>query len=401
MTRLATIFGLNLLLLTIALGGNGALSNEAAQSPDATITSDASRPGAVKDVIEVSGVLAPEDTVAYYLTTSLPSQTPTPTATATPTPTATSTATPTPTATSSPIPAVTSTPTPPAPQCAGDANANGIGDVVDVMTAASEPGCRAYLPLVVANWRQPWPTTTPTPSPTQACECAGPGGCGATPTPQQTLSKLAMVEANEYWIAYESPTQYALSLAWAGDSLWMADVFKGVFYKVQEGEDGLTIIDTVKVRRDPFMQARDLAWDGDNLWSVHWGDLIRHDMTDPNLGADLWINEGEIGAPNLHHLKAIAWDGEFIWSALDGTIYRHNKTDFEVAETFQVSGTFSPAGMAFRGGDLWVANRSGGFIDRLDSNSFTLLDRYSIVQQPFGLAWSDSNLWVYDWYTNR
>ncbi|MFQ5343944.1 MAG: hypothetical protein ACE5F6_20560, partial [Anaerolineae bacterium] len=347
--------------------------------------------GMVKDVIEVSGVLAPEDTVAYYLTTSLLSQTPT--APATPTPTATLTATPTPTATSSPTPTVTSTPTSPASQCVGDANANGIGDVVDVMTTASESGCRAYLPLVVANWRQPWPT--PTPSPTQACEY------GATPTPQQTLSKLAMVEANEYWIAYESPTQYALSLAWAGDSLWMADLFKGVFYKVQEGADGLTIIETVKVHRDPFMQARDLTWDGHNLWSVHWGDLIRHDMTDPNLGADLWINEGNIGAPHLHHLKAIAWDGEFIWSALDGTLNKHNKTDFEVAETFQVPGTFSPAGMAFHGGDLWVANRSVGFIDRLDSNSFALLSRYSMVQQPFGLAWSDSNLWVYDWYTNR
>jgi hypothetical protein len=40
--------------------------------------------------------------------------------------------------------------------CVGDANANGIGDVVDIMAAATRPGCLVHLPLVVANWRQPW-----------------------------------------------------------------------------------------------------------------------------------------------------------------------------------------------------------------------------------------------------
>jgi hypothetical protein len=47
-----------------------------------------------------------------------------------------------------------------------DANANGIGDVVDIMTTAADADCLLYLPLVVANWRRPWPTATPTASAT-------------------------------------------------------------------------------------------------------------------------------------------------------------------------------------------------------------------------------------------
>ncbi|MFQ5342432.1 MAG: hypothetical protein ACE5F6_12875, partial [Anaerolineae bacterium] len=60
----------------------------------------------------------------------------------------------------------TATPTPPASWCVQDVNANGIGDVVDIQTTASELLCHVYLPLVVANWRQPWPTPTPPPGPT-------------------------------------------------------------------------------------------------------------------------------------------------------------------------------------------------------------------------------------------
>jgi hypothetical protein len=55
-------------------------------------------------------------------------------------------------------------PAPPPDQCVRDANANGIGDVVDIMTTASDLECHVHLPLVVAQWRQPWPTPTPTPS---------------------------------------------------------------------------------------------------------------------------------------------------------------------------------------------------------------------------------------------
>jgi len=64
--------------------------------------------------------------------------------------------------------AATLSPTPPASQCVGDANGNGLGDVVDVMVTAGQPGCWVYLPLVVGNWRRPWPTTTLTPVPSPA-----------------------------------------------------------------------------------------------------------------------------------------------------------------------------------------------------------------------------------------
>ncbi len=56
----------------------------------------------------------------------------------------------------------TATPTPSADQCVRDANGNGQGDIVDIMTTAANEQCLAYLPLVVGYWQQPWPTATPT-----------------------------------------------------------------------------------------------------------------------------------------------------------------------------------------------------------------------------------------------
>ncbi|MFQ5858946.1 MAG: DUF4185 domain-containing protein, partial [Anaerolineae bacterium] len=63
--------------------------------------------------------------------------------------------------TPTPTPTFTPTPTRPATECVVDANGNGMSDVVEIMTTGAEPGRLVYLPVVVANWRQPWPTAPP------------------------------------------------------------------------------------------------------------------------------------------------------------------------------------------------------------------------------------------------
>ncbi|MBS1251250.1 MAG: hypothetical protein MAG451_00281 [Anaerolineales bacterium] len=45
----------------------------------------------------------------------------------------------------------------------GDTNGNGIGDVADIQATASDLPCHVYLPVVAAQWHQPWPTETPSP----------------------------------------------------------------------------------------------------------------------------------------------------------------------------------------------------------------------------------------------
>ncbi len=74
----------------------------------------------------------------------------------------------TPTSTPTATPSPTSTATPSESECVRDANANGIGDIVDIQTMAADLGCLVYLSVVAANWRQPWPTATPTPTPTSS-----------------------------------------------------------------------------------------------------------------------------------------------------------------------------------------------------------------------------------------
>ncbi len=211
---------------------------------------------------------------------------------------------------------------------------------------------------------------------------------------------LPIVEISDYWVAYESPTPYAVSMTFAGDTLWLADFLTGVFYKSVETANGLMIVDSIRVDRDPFVQARDLTWDGHNLWSVNWGDLLRHDMNDSLLTPNLWITEAPIGSPNLHHMKGLAWDGSHLWSALDGTLYRHNNIDFSVELTIALN-HISPGGMSFKDGELWLCNRSMGFIERVDPYTGSSIQKYSIVPYPHSLAWSKTNLWVYDWSTNR
>ncbi|MFQ5594734.1 MAG: alpha/beta hydrolase fold domain-containing protein [Anaerolineae bacterium] len=100
--------------------------------------------------------LSPEgyDNIEVYINSLIPlsdETSPTPTPTTTPMSTPTSTAT----------PASTATATPPASQCVGDVNSNGVGDVVDIMITASDLPCHVYLPVVAANWRQPWPPAPP------------------------------------------------------------------------------------------------------------------------------------------------------------------------------------------------------------------------------------------------
>lgn len=254
------------------------------------------------------------------------------------------------------------------------------------------------------------PTPTFSPAPTAALS---PTSSSSTPVATADQDLLEVMDETRHWVAYRSPTGHALSMTWAGDVLWLADLFTGVFYKTVVTEEGLRIAETIQVKRDPFMQARDLAWDGRNLWSVHWGDLVRHQASELGLFPDVWISEGEIGSPNLHHMKAIAWDGKRLWSGLDGTLYRHEVGEFTATEGQQrpsIEETFglpsSPVSMSFRGSELWIANRKHGFVYRLDASSPTpgaglpVLGKYSIVQQPFGLAWSQENLWLYDWYTN-
>ncbi len=112
--------------------------------------------------------VAEHDIGAYEVPS--PAGTPTPTATLTVTPTPTPTLTATLTSTPTRTPTWTPTPTPTAPPgCFYDVNANGIVDVADIVATGTGMECLAYLPVIVANWRRPWPTASaqpPTGTPT-------------------------------------------------------------------------------------------------------------------------------------------------------------------------------------------------------------------------------------------
>ncbi len=242
----------------------------------------------------------------------------------------------------------------------------------------------------------------PQPPPVASCQCAAQTACwdGELLEPGAVLPVLEQT-ANQ--TVFASPPGQGLSLAWGNGHLWASDLFRGIIYELEPAPGGLTVLRAVEVKRDPFMQARDMAWDGTALWSVNWGEVIRHRTDDPQLGVDLVISDAVIEGrgPLLHHMRAVAFDGQKIWSALSGALYEHSSTDFSVKTVHQVDTIGSVAAMDFHDGDLWAANRAGGFVDRIDTTSFSTKARYSIVEQPFGLAWSSSNLWLYDWVTGH
>ncbi|MCZ7568368.1 MAG: putative glycoside hydrolase [Ardenticatenaceae bacterium] len=102
----------------------------------------------------------------------------------------------------SPTAAPTPTNTPPAGQCVLDVNANGRGDLLDVMAVASNPGCRVYLATVVNLWRQPWPGATPTATPTR------PGGA-VRPLPDTTDGIHVWNDQLATWSMSEAQFQFA------------------------------------------------------------------------------------------------------------------------------------------------------------------------------------------------
>ncbi len=233
---------------------------------------------------------------------------------------------------------------------------------------------------------------------TGPCACAARNRCSNDVLPAVGLL-LPVVEETAYWVAYESPSPFALSLAWGNDHLWVSDLLRGYIAEFNETDDGLELLRVDEPPRDPFGQARDMTFDDEKLWTIDWGSLIRHNSSD--LSVDTWVTEGEIGSPNLHHMRAIAWDGTRLWSALSGALYEHSTDDHTVETTHGVDLWGSVVGMTFFEEDLWVSNRSGGFIERYDPDSLELVDRYSIVAQPFGITASETHLWVYDWVTRR
>lgn len=52
-------------------------------------------------------------------------------------------------------------------------------------------------------------------------------------------TELKVVDTSPYWVTFESPSQHALSMTWAADTLWLSDLFTGVFYKTIETANGL------------------------------------------------------------------------------------------------------------------------------------------------------------------
>jgi hypothetical protein len=235
---------------------------------------------------------------------------------------------------------------------------------------------------------------------------------------------LKIREETDYWIAYESPSEHGLSLAWGDGYLWMADIYDGTIYKAKETEEGLGIVKSWDLRTQPsdVFQMRDITWDGQTLWSVDWGTIQKHDPETMEVIFQYSENDQDPPWENMHHMWNIAWDGKHIWSGPE-QLNRHSTEDYHV-EAVYPSGVF-PMNMEFKNeNELWISDSGSGFIYQLDMSQLPqqgypslgkencdcfdlqaelpeeaipkIINVYSIVEKPYGIAWSDKNLWVYD-----
>jgi hypothetical protein len=212
---------------------------------------------------------------------------------------------------------------------------------------------------------------------------------------QLTARVLKALDETEYWITYESPSEHGLSLAWGDGYLWMADIYDGVIYKAKEIEEGLEIAKSWDLRIQPsnVFQMRDITWDGQTLWSVNWGSIQKHDPKTMKI-----IFEYHENPPweNMHHMWNIAWDGKHIWSGPE-QLNQHSIEDYHVEAVYPSAGF--PMNIAFRNeSELWISDSVWGYIIQLDMSKLPpqTINTYSIVERPYGIAWSDENLWVYD-----
>jgi len=61
---------------------------------------------------------------------------------------------------------------------------------------------------------------------------------------------------------------------------------------------------------------------------------------------------------------------------------------------------YGPAGFAFDGTYIWVANNGSSNVMKLDPNTGTVLGTFSVGRGPFGVVFDGTHIWVASFGSN-
>jgi virginiamycin B lyase len=141
--------------------------------------------------------------------------------------------------------------------------------------------------------------------------------------------------------------------------------------------------------RVPFDRAiGGLAYGDGSLWinQVHPGAVIRFDpVNGRQIGQPIHVTDGAA--------RGITFGAEAVWATAyeDGALVRIDPTS---GSTTRVTVGRSPVGVQVAGGSVWVANRDGGTVSRVDPSTMDVMSQTSVGQSPTWVAALNDAVWI-------
>ncbi|HVP07648.1 MAG TPA: transglutaminase domain-containing protein [Candidatus Acidoferrum sp.] len=200
-------------------------------------------------------------------------------------------------------------------------------------------------------------------------------------TPGDTLKSIAL------------PSGYTLGLAWDGHYLWSSDRRTDMLYKFDPADGH--VLDSIPA---PGYFVTGLTFDGKLLWCADADTPAKLYAVNPNTRLVEHTMDSPIDQP-----AGLAWDGTYLWMADPGGGKIHQVDPSDGTTILSLTApTKNPGGMTYDGRYLWVTDRYRDEIYMVTKDKGDVIITFnSPGQYPSGLAWDGTNLWSADYQTDR
>jgi subtilisin family serine protease len=210
---------------------------------------------------------------------------------------------------------------------------------------------------------------------------------------------LKQIIENALGVSFASPDGATRGLAWDGNHLWSADSGDGnsiagkAYYKIDPASG--TVVDGF-VRTTGAIGPLGLTFDGTNIWSAEWSTIYKHNPADMSVISS-FVSPRSSPAD-------LAWDGTYLWAAIlqSGPIIKIDPVTGAEVNSIPVPAGSRPFGLTYAMGYLYLGDDGTNTIYKLDPATGAVMASWpSPGTYPAGLAFDGAYLWVADWDTDR
>jgi hypothetical protein len=191
-------------------------------------------------------------------------------------------------------------------------------------------------------------------------------------------SSVSKVRAGDCTVLGTFPVVDPMGVVFDGANIW-ASSYSGNSVTKLRASDGKNL-GQFPVGKNPFW----MAFDGKNLWVANSGD---------GTVSVLRASDGKnLNTVSTGGAIAAAFDGTYIWVTTYKTTVVRLRPDGSNAGTFTVG--HNPLGIAFDGGNMWIANNNDNTVTKLRARDGATLGTFHTQGAPYGVLFDGSTIWV-------